>query len=292
MDISCDTMLKYLLSVICLLCDGANANREDQEPKLSCEAGWSQVGTDCLFFHEKKLTSSAAKAFCKKKYSQLIEFYTSEHLDQFSEWLKSSDYSVEKWWGGAEKLDDSLCVNADGCCWVWPESGRQLDPSSWKWEWGPSYPACGDLYDRYVLTYFDQILRYQGASVSQDDLNYSVCQKVSTSTSTTTINNSTTVTESGNEGDNVETSSTSSVPAIAGGSVAGFLLIVTIIIVGCWCWRTGKCPRRNDENVDENEMYGGQEDYYEFDNADCRTKVTDTNDMYDGDKNADEYDSD
>ena len=146
------------------------------------------------------------------------------------------------------------------------------------------------IYDRYVLTYFDQILRYQGASVSQDDLNYSVCQKVSTSTSTTSINNS--VTESGNEGDNVETSSTSSVPAIAGGSVAGFLLIVTIIIVGCWCWRTGKCPRRNDENVDENEMYGGQEDYYEFDNADCRTKVTDTNDMYDGDKNADEYDSD
>ena len=41
-------------------------------------------------------------------------------------------------------------------------------------------------------------------------------------------------------------------------------------------------------------MYGGQEDYYDYDKADCscRTKVTDTNDMYDGDKNADEYDSD
>ena len=141
---------------------------------------------------------------------------------------------------------------------MWPESGRQLDPSSWKWEWGPSYPACGDLYDRYVLTYFDQILRYQGASVSQDDLNYSVCQKVSTSTSTTSINNS--VTESGNEGDNVEKSSTNAVPAIAGGSAAGFLVIAIIIIVGCWCWRRGKCPRRNDENVEANEIYGGQED--------------------------------
>ena len=100
-NISCDTMLKYLLSVICFLCDGANTDRGDQE--LSCEAGWSQVGKDCLFFHEDKLTHSAAKAFCKGKYSQLIEFDTSGHLDRFSEWLKSSDYSVEKWWGGAEK---------------------------------------------------------------------------------------------------------------------------------------------------------------------------------------------
>ena len=79
----------FMSSVIYSFCSAnANGGGKDQEPTLSCEADWSQVGTDCLLFHEDKLTHSSAKAFCKEKDSQLIEFETSEHLDQFSEWLK------------------------------------------------------------------------------------------------------------------------------------------------------------------------------------------------------------
>ena len=44
--------------------------------------------------------------------------------------------------------------------------------------------------------------------------------------------------------------------------------------------------------MEANEIYGGQEDYYEYDKADYNTNVTDTNDMYGGDKdNEDAYDS-
>ena len=245
---------------------------------------------------------------------------------QFSEWFESSDYSVEKWWAGAERTDNSngLCEDNQSlnCCWEWPDSGKQF---TFRWGWGPTFPKCGhNDASRLILEHFQgdrPFNGYLGVSVRPEELHYLVCQKRSTTadtttstitTSITTTSNITATTESniinntnttnatgtGNEGENGDrdaaaTSSTSSVPAIAGGSAAGFLVIVTIIIiVGCWCWRRGKCPRRNDENVEANEIYGGQEDYYEYDKADYNTNVTDTNDMYGGDKdNEDAYDS-
>ena len=90
-------MLKYLLlvPVFSVFC---GANGEDQELNLSCEQDWSPVGTNCLLFQEEAL-----KAFCEEQDSKLIEFETSEQMVQFSEWFESSDYSVEKWWAGAER---------------------------------------------------------------------------------------------------------------------------------------------------------------------------------------------
>ena len=212
---------------------------------------------------------------------------------QFSEWFESSDYSVEKWWAGAERTDNSngLCEDNQSlnCCWEWPDSGKQF---TFRWGWGPTFPKCGDNdASRLILEHFQgdrPFNGYLGVSVRPEELHYLVCQKRSTTadtttstitTSITTTSNITATTESniinntnttnatgtGNEGENGDrdaaaTSSTSSVPAIAGGSAAGFLVIAIIIIVGCWCWRRGKCPRRNDENVEANEIYGGQED--------------------------------
>ena len=66
---------------------------------------------------------------------------------------------------------------------------------------------------------------------------------------------------------------------IVGGCVAGVVLVGLIMGVTIWCWKKGKC-KRSTTVVENNEMYGAPQTYYEYDKDAYDTKVVDNNNYY------------
>ena len=63
---------------------------------------------------------------------------------------------------------------------------------------------------------------------------------------------------------------------IVGGSVAGFVLIIVIMVVAVWCRR----KKNSKVVIENNEMYGPPADYDQYDKDAYDTKVLDNNDYY------------
>ena len=87
----------------------------------------------------------------------------------------------------------------------------------------------------------------------------------------------------GRDSANAHTSSLCT-PLVAAASVCG-VVVICFIIGTVWCFK-----KRNSDSeiVENNEMYGNQEDYYEDENI----KVTDNNQLYGDKEYADECDFD
>ena len=62
--------------------------------------------------------------------------------------------------------------------------------------------------------------------------------------------------------------------------MSGIVFIIVIMIVTIWCWRSGKCCKKNSTVIEKNEMYGPPTDYYQYDKDASDTKIVDDNSMY------------
>ena len=209
------------------------------------------------------MTYAAAISFCKGKNSSLIEIdsidqknFIFDKLKKISgevEWQTPPGRKYKAWWGGAtdeEQEDD----------WRWTQSGDPVQD----FMWGVGEPNNGGGEEDYfcffkavpVASDNDEV-SYKGNDCSGNSrMGYPVCQK-NTSTSE-------------------DTDSPFPIPEVVGGSVAGLVLIIVIMVVAVWCrWK-----KNSKVVIENNEMYGPPADYDQYDKDAYDTKVLDNNDYY------------